>query len=280
MVDQQRVREIADRVMAAIIEDTEAGVIPWTVTGWGHLDDHTDANMYLDHAGQVLDLQSEDSMAECAAIIDAVDRRIAAGEVTGGQWFTVHWSRAVVHQAVLPLRALRPGLDRARLLPLNASTEHLPLVESDATVQPGGERIVLAAMPAAAPEYVEPADRYSGRSILDDPRVQLRALLRQLRALDAEAGRLGAEGGCDGFEHPQAAAEETANETARKVLRVALALLGMDERPEVRCRCVDDCGHQQVIPYADIKAIAAGGHLCDEECGDPTHPRDGRVMPG
>ena len=267
-VDPDRVKGYADKVMAMVIDDVRDGVVPWTVTDFSQLHDWVDANMYLEQAGQQFDAGDPASIAETNAITDAVSKRLADGEVTGGEWFTVTWTSTVRHAKVLPWRLLQPSLD-GELRTFMVDADELDEFESRDTLLEGGERICIGLASAAPLPYTEPADRYGAASILDDPRLLLRQAVVKLRDLDAEAKRLETEGFCDGFENEQDEKQYEADQQARKALRMALKLLGMGPAPAD--------GRAADVTFAEVKAAANGSHLCDEECGDETHPRDGRV---
>ena len=106
-VDPDRVKGYADKVMAMVIDDVRDGVVPWTVTDFSQLHDWVDANMYLEQAGQQFDAGDPASIAETNAIADAVSKRLADGEIIGGEWFTVTWTSTVRPAKVLPWRLLQ-----------------------------------------------------------------------------------------------------------------------------------------------------------------------------
>jgi hypothetical protein len=45
----------------------------------------------------------------------------------------------------------------------------------------------------------------------------------------------------------------------------------------------DETGEREFVDMAErpeiLSATYSSSHLCDEECGDPDHPRDGRIVP-
>lgn len=75
-----RIRKYADKIMEMIREDVAEGIVPATVTDFGELHSHLDANDYLIHAGQVYDA-SEESCDEINAIETEVSRRLARGDL-------------------------------------------------------------------------------------------------------------------------------------------------------------------------------------------------------
>jgi len=225
MMDKARVDQLTETVMAAITDDVRLGVVPWTVTNFGQLHDWADPNMYLEHAGQRYD---PDSIDEINAIEDEVSRRLGNGAVTGG-WRQVTWTVHQSHSTVLPLALLREEHSHEPLTADNINDETLAEYEGDTTLDTVAGRAIGGVAIADPPAYVEPAARYSGASILDDPRLKLRTALAELRRLDADVQRLGDHDHHDGFENARDEVAEQANGQARVVLQLALTLLGMTQ---------------------------------------------------
>ena len=228
-MDKARVDQFTEKVMAAITDDVRSGVVPWTVTNFGQLHDWVDANMYLEDAGQRYDPDDRDSMDEINAIEDEVSRRLGDGVVTGGGWRQVSWTVQQSHSMVLPLALLR---EEHREVPLTAGEvngEAVAEFEGDTTLVSLAGRTINRVDVVDAPAYVEPAARYSGASILDDPRLKLRTALARLRRLDADVQRLSDQDHHDGFENAQDEVAEQAVGQARVALQLALALLGMTQ---------------------------------------------------
>jgi hypothetical protein len=227
VLNKARVEELTDKVMAMITEDVQAGAVPWTVTNFGQLHDWVDANMYLEHAGQVFDPAEQDSLDEVNAIEDEVSRRLNDGAVTGGGWRRVTWTAQQTHSVVLPLALLRQEHRDEPVTTGEVTDTVIAAFEGDTTLVSRTSRTVDTVEAADPPAYVEPAERYSRASILDDPRVKLRAARAELRRLDSEVKRLSGQERHDGPESPQDEAAEQALDHARKALQLALTLLGM-----------------------------------------------------
>lgn len=227
-MDKARVEQLTDAVMAAITDDVRSGVVPWTVTTFGQLHDWVDANMYLEHAGQIFDAADPDSLAEVNAIEDEVSRRLGDGAVTGGGWRQVTWTVHQTHRTVLPLALLR---EQHRDEPLTDGQvnddEAIAEFEGETTLVSQSGRTITRVDAVDAPAYVEPADHYNGASILDDPRLKLRTALAELQRLDADIRRGRAQDRHDGFENAHVDAAEQANAQARAALDMAVTLLGM-----------------------------------------------------
>jgi hypothetical protein len=228
-MDKARIEQLTDTVMAAITDDVRSGVVPWTVTNFGQLHDWVDANMYLEHAGQQFDAGDPDSLEEVNAIEDEVSRRLGNGAVTGGGWRQITWTVQQSHSMVLPLALLREEHRDEPLTVGEVNDEAIAEFEGEATLVSQSSRTINRVDVVDAPAYVEPADRYSGASILDDPRLKLRTALAELRRLDAEAKRRSDQDHHDGLENAQDDVAEQANAQARAALRLALTLLGMTQ---------------------------------------------------
>jgi len=228
-MDKARIARFADKVMAAIIDDVRSGAVPWTVTNFGQLHDWVDANMYLEDAGQEFDASNQDSLDEVNAIEDDVSQRLGNGVLTGGGWRKVTWTVQQMHSMVLPVALLRKEQHEGPLTPGDTSHEAIAEFEGDTTLVSLAGRTINRVDVADAPAYVEPAARYSGASILDDPRLKLRTALAELRRLDADVQRLSDHDHHDGFENAQDEVAEQANDQARETLRLALTLLGMTQ---------------------------------------------------
>jgi hypothetical protein len=131
---------------------------------------------------------------------------------------------------VLPLALLR---EEHRDEPWNAGQvnddEVIAEFEGEATFVSHSGRMINRVEVVDAPAYVEPAYRYSGASILDDPRLKLRRALAELRRLDADVKRGRAQDRHDGFENARADVVGQANAQARAALDMALTLLGMTQ---------------------------------------------------
>jgi hypothetical protein len=226
-MDQAKIQRLTDAVMAAITDDVRSGVVPWTVTNFGQLHDWVDANMYLEHAGQQLNADDPDSLDEVNAIEDEVSRRLGNGAVTGGGWRRVTWTVQQSHSMVLPLALLRQEHRDEPLTAHEVDDDAITEFESDITFDRQTSRTTERVDVVDAPAYVEPAERYSGAGILDDPRSKLRAALAELRHLDAEVSRLTEQDIHDGFDSEQDEVVGRANDQAREALRLALTVLGM-----------------------------------------------------
>jgi hypothetical protein len=213
--------------MVAITDDVRSGVVPWTVTNFGQLHDWVDANMYLEHAGQHFNAGDPDSLAEVNAIEDEVSRRLGNGVVTGGGWRKVTWTVRQSHSMVLPLGLLRQESGDEPLTADEINDEAIAEFEGDTTLDAQTGRTIDRVDVVEAPAYVEPAERYSGASILDDPRLRLRMALVELRRLDADVRRLIDQDIHDGVETERDEVADRANEQAREALRLALTLLGL-----------------------------------------------------
>ena len=219
-MDKARIAQLTDTVMAQIIDDVRSGIVPWTVTNFEQLHDWVDANMYLEHAGQQFDASNQDSLDEVIAIEDEVSERLTNGVLNGGGWRRATWTVQQTHRMVLPL-ALLPQHD-GPLTPDEAGHDAIAAFEGDTTHVSSADRTITRMEVADAPAYVEPPRR---ASILDGPRVKLRAALAELRRLDADVRRPSDHH--DGFESPRDEVADQANRQARTALQLALALLGM-----------------------------------------------------
>lgn len=142
-MDKARVAQLADTVMAQIIDDVRSGVVPWTVTNFGQLHDWTDANMYLEHAGQQFDASSQDSLDEVIAIEDEVSQRLANGTLTGGGWRRATWTVQQTHSMVLPLALLRPHEHDGPLTLQTVSHDAIAEFEGDTTRVSSADRTIL-----------------------------------------------------------------------------------------------------------------------------------------
>lgn len=73
--------KLATEIMAMVIEDIAEGLVPATVTSFQELHSYTDANMYLEAAGQPWTWESDEEFIalidETNAITDEVSRRLA-----------------------------------------------------------------------------------------------------------------------------------------------------------------------------------------------------------
>lgn len=101
----------ADKIVRMVREDAESGMVPWTVRTFGELHDHVDANMYLEHAGQVYDGTGA-STEEIIGIQNAVTAMLAAGELSG-RMLRLTWTVSDQHEATFCENAIRSrlGLD-------------------------------------------------------------------------------------------------------------------------------------------------------------------------
>jgi hypothetical protein len=228
-MDKARIDQLTDAVMTAITDDVREGVVPWTVTNFGQLHDWVDANMYLEHAGQQFNAGDPDSLDEVIAVQDEVTRRLGDGAVTGGGWRQVTWAVQQSHSVVLPLALLREEPRDDPLTPGEVNDETIAEFEGEATLVSQSGRTINRVDVVEAPAYVEPAERYSGASILDDPGLKLRMALAELRRLDAEVKRRSGQDHHDGSEDAQDEVAEQADGQARTALQLALTLLGMTQ---------------------------------------------------
>jgi hypothetical protein len=71
------ISEYADRIMAEIDGDIQAGHVPATVASFSELHDHVDANEYLTDAGYWWE-NTDESMAFVNAVEAEVSRRLTA----------------------------------------------------------------------------------------------------------------------------------------------------------------------------------------------------------
>lgn len=226
-MDKARIDQFTDTVIEAITDDVRSGIVPWTVTTFGQLHDWVDANMYLEHAGQRYDPDNADSLDEINAIEDEVSRRLGNGAVTGGGWHQVTWTVQQTHRTVLPVALLRPEHRDEPPTAGDVNGEAVAEFEGDTTLVGLTGRTINRVDVVDAPAYVEPPARYSHASILDDPRLKLRAALAELRRLDADVQRLSDHdhGHHDGSDNAWDKVAEQANGQARVALQLALTLL-------------------------------------------------------
>lgn len=74
-----QVAEIADKVMAEIQADIDAGTVPASVSSFAELHDYVDANMYADADLPLNDDEDDDSDIDLInAVQNEVDRRLAS----------------------------------------------------------------------------------------------------------------------------------------------------------------------------------------------------------
>lgn len=129
-LDHDKVKRYADKIMVMIREDAREGVHPYTVRTFSALHDRCDANMYFEHAGQVFD-GSDYSIAEINAVQDEVQRRLMAGELSGGEFYQVTWNVTEQHQATFTVNQLRDLFQIAPDAPVDVDA----LADRDETIQ-------------------------------------------------------------------------------------------------------------------------------------------------
>lgn len=195
--DPVEVTAFADRIMQMLRDDAADGVIPYAVDNFGDLHSFTDANVYLENAGQQYDPADPVSLAEIIAIQDEITRRLQAGELTGGGWSELQWRTTVHHRITIPDVVARKAL---RLAPDDSITEGWPHADPDEqllaglegkqhhtsvydrsvlVVERSGDRLLTADEASAVgldPTLRDghPGSSYSWTSLTDDQRATLR----------------------------------------------------------------------------------------------------------
>lgn len=159
---QAPVNKFVEKIMQMLREDAADGTIPYAVTDFRDLHSFVDANMYLEHAGQVYEPGNPASLAEINAITDDITRRLQDGELTGGGWSELRWNTTVQHVATVPnavarrlLRLdppdsiaaswLRADVDDDVLTEIEGTHSHASVYGREVLdVQPSAERLLTA----------------------------------------------------------------------------------------------------------------------------------------